>query len=460
VFSIIKETISDVMFFIYGHMRYNLYYKEINVQRDFVCLFCRDSINWYSVCCYCLIIICWFEERFLVKFLHTADWHLGASFYRVKMTEDQAFVLDQIRELIAEERPDFMVVAGDIYDRSVPPSDAVELLDYILNEIVLGLKVPIILIAGNHDSQERLDFGTKFMARQGLYMAGRVNLWNQPLQFEDTHGPFYVLPLTYAEPSIVRERYNNSYTLSENQDEINVFDHNMALSTMVKKMTTNIPNNVRTIAIAHAFVAGGMVSDSERQLSVGGAGNVDLNIFNRFTYTALGHLHRPQFVGSEKVRYSGSLLKYSFSEALHDKGVDIVEIDKVGNVTVRTKKFSFRHDVRCINGKMSELTCFPERYGDINDYLMVTLEDDGPVLDAMGRLKSIYPNILHIERPTIQRSLKLQGIEGDHRKQELFPMFQSFYHQVTGEPLSVEAADMFKLVVSNNVSCVKEEGLV
>ena len=395
-----------------------------------------------------------------MKFIHTADWHLGASFYRVKMTEEQSFVLDKLIKLIADERPDFMVVSGDIYDRSVPPSDAVELLDYTLNEIALGLKVPIVLIAGNHDSQERLDFGTKFMSRQGLYMAGRVNPKTQPLKFEDEHGPFMVLPLTYAEPAVVKERYAKDMSSEEDNEKVGVFDHNMALKTMAEHMSYLVPSGMRTIAVAHAFVTGGLVSDSERQLSVGGSGNVDAGIFAKFTYTALGHLHRPQFIGSEKIRYSGSLMKYSFSEASHDKGVDVVEIDGTGGVKVRTEKLDARHDVRCVKGKISDLLDHPSLYGKRDDYLMITLEDEGPVLDAMGRLKTVYPNLLHIERPVVQRSLKLHGPEGDHRKQELYPMFASFYQRVTGEPLSDAEADMFKSVIDEAVSLGKEGGLV
>jgi len=361
-----------------------------------------------------------------MRIIHTSDWHLGRIFHGTHLTDDQAYILDQLVHLIGDARPDVLLIAGDVYDRSVPPTEAVKLLDEVLSRILLDHKVPILLIAGNHDSPERLGFGTRLMALQGLHIVGQIGNGLMPVVVRDSDGPVYFCPLPYAEPSVVRERFG----------EPEVTSHDLALLTLVKHATASIPPGSRTVALAHAFLAGGEGSESERPLSVGGTGTVDASYFLPFHYAALGHLHQPQPARSGHIRYAGSLMKYSFSEALHQKSVTLVDMDGAGNTTFEAVSLSPRRDVRCLKGLMSELLAGPQNGESREDYLMVTLEDTGAILDAMGKLREVYPNILHLERPDLFEGGKLRGPAGDHRRLSERDLFSSFFEQVTGDPLS------------------------
>src|SRR3954464_6712037 len=254
-----------------------------------------------------------------MRFLHTADWHLGRLFHGVHLTDDQRHVLNQVVEIARDSRPDVVLVAGDIYDRAVPPPEAVELLDEILSRLVIELKLPVVLIAGNHDSPGRLHFGSRLLAERRLYVTGHLPARCEALVLEDAHGPvsFYAIP--YAEPSTVRQCLECP----------EVTDHNAAMAAILARVRENCPVSPRSVIVAHAFVAGGQECESERPLSVGGAGTVDVSCFAGFDYVALGHLHRPQKIHCPGglVQYSGSLLKYSFDEADHSKSVTLVEMD-------------------------------------------------------------------------------------------------------------------------------------
>lgn len=386
-----------------------------------------------------------------MRFIHTADWHLGRLFHGLHLTEDQAYVLDRFVDLVRDVRPDALIVAGDVYDRAVPPPEAVTLLDDVLCRLVLDLEVPVVMIAGNHDSPDRLGFGSRLLAPQRLHVFGSATAEPGRVTFRDEHGPVHVYALPYAEPPVVRQCL----------DEDGVRTHDDAMRAQLERVRAAHPAGERSIVVAHAFVAGCAESESERPLSVGGAGTVDAACFAGFDYVALGHLHRPQWVagrsgddrpndshgaaeaaepereGRSRARYSGSLLKYSFSEADQPKSVSIVEMDADGHCVVEEIGLEPRRDVRRIEGELAELL---ERGKDDprrDDYIMARLLDRGALLDPMGKLRDVYPNVLHIERPFLTEGRSGSGgPRPDHRRMTDDELFADFVRDVTGEPLT------------------------
>lgn len=375
-----------------------------------------------------IVILLYGKGCFVMRLLHTSDWHLGRIFHGVHLVDDQAHVLEQLVDLVRDSGVDAVLVSGDVYDRAVPPTEAVALLDEVLARILLECRVPVIMISGNHDSPERLGFGTRLLARQGLHLVSRVSGIIEPVVLRDLHGPVYFCPLPYAEPPVVRDRLNVPEAL----------DHQRSLGLLIDRLLAQVPAGARTVALAHAFVAGGEESESERPLSVGGTGIVDAACFHPFHYAALGHLHGSQQAGNERIRYAGSLLKYSFAESARRKSVTLVEMDGAGEVRTEEIHLVPRRDVRCIEGYLDELLSGRIDGGNSEDYLMVTLKDTGAILDAIGKLRAIYPNVLHIERPWFNRGGELSGPGGDHRRVSEADLFASFFKQVTGEVLEDE----------------------
>lgn len=374
-----------------------------------------------------------------MRFLHTSDWHLGRIFHGVHLTEDQAHVLAQFTDLVRETKPDAIIIAGDIYDRAVPPIEAVELLNELVCQILLEYKVPIIMIAGNHDSAERLGFGSRLLSGQGLYVVGSLTKEIEPITLYDDHGPVFFAPLTYGEPALVRERL----TCPE------VSNHEQAMQAMIQQVRNKIPLGARSVAIAHAFIAGSMESESERPLSIGGSSMVSSAVFQPFSYTALGHLHNSQQAGGNIIRYSGSLLKYSFGEASQQKGINLIEIDQQGTVTVEKISLSPRRDVRCIKGYFNDILRQSLEETSREDYLLVTLLDSEPILDAMGKLREIYPNVLQIESPRFSKTGVLSGLTTDHRKLSEQDLFAAFFTQMTGESMTTEQQTQLVAVIED-----------
>jgi len=276
-----------------------------------------------------------------MRFVHTADWHLGRILHGVHLTEDQAYVLDELIEIVRDARPDVVIVAGDIYDRAVPPQDAVSLLDDVLSRLVAKVGVPVVLIAGNHDSPERLSFGARLLANSNLHVFGPLLPEYRPVVLEDNYGPVNIYAIPFAEPPVVREKIGGN----------DIRDHDSALRQILQHIRAKQPTDRRSILVVHAAVVGGKTSDSERPLSIGGSETVDPAIFEGFDYVALGHLHQPQSSGEDHIQYSGSILKYSFSEASHRKSVTIVEMDATGKCAIERIVLSPRRDVRRIKGK-------------------------------------------------------------------------------------------------------------
>ncbi|MDF1507129.1 exonuclease SbcCD subunit D [Robertmurraya sp. DFI.2.37] len=381
-----------------------------------------------------------------MKFIHTADWHLGKLVHGLYMTEDQRIVLNQFVKLVEDEKPDAVVIAGDLYDRSVPPIDAVELLDEILFKINVELNTPIIAIAGNHDSAERLSFGSSWYRNSHFYLTGKIQKTFQPIHLNGVN--FYLVP--YAEPGMIRHLL----------DDDSIHSHQDAMKAMIGTIEKTLNINEPNVFVGHAFVLGGSTSESERTLSVGGSGCVGQELFVPFSYTALGHLHSPDAIKHDKIFYSGSLLKYSFSEAKQKKSVQIVEMNENGTFQIRYHSLAPKKDMRELEGHLEELLD-PSFYGKqkLDDYLKITLHDEGALLDPINKLRQVYPNVLHLERKIaladLKKSEQKMTVQGEEKKSEL-ELFTQFYQEMTTADFTPEKKQVMADVIDKVLS---EEGV-
>lgn len=386
-----------------------------------------------------------------VKLFHTADWHLGKLVQGVYMTDDQRYVLNQFIDCIEAERPDAVIIAGDLYDRAVPPAEAVELLDEVLERIVIGLDTPVLAIAGNHDSPDRIGFGSRMMESRGLYLAGQLRDHMKPVVLRDEFGEVHVHLVPYADPAQVRHAFGD--------DAIRT--HDDAMRAITARLEELMDPNARHIFVGHAFVtprgeAAANTSDSERPLSIGGAEHVSAAYFAKFHYTALGHLHGAHHVWNETIRYAGSPLKYSVSEERHVKGFYAVELDGEGRATAEKRLLMPLRDMRRVTAYIEEL----ERHEYNEDYVYVTLLNENPVLYPMEKIRAVYPNAMHVERrpagaeePDAEAVLRRET----ERRSELDPVehFASFYREVKGMPLDDGKR---KMIAEAYEALLREEG--
>ena len=386
-----------------------------------------------------------------MRLIHTADWHLGRLFHNQHLTADQDYVLRQLVELAADVEPAAVIVAGDLYDRAVPPTEAVDLLDRVLTELVDRLGVPVIAIAGNHDSAVRVGFASRLLRERGLHLVGELAQAASPIILRDEHGPVRVSALPYADPAEARAVY----------DVADIHDQQAVTSAGVARALATAEPHERHVLVAHAFVAGGVESESERPLSVGGAQQVSVGTFAGFDYVALGHLHRPQSCGSDTVRYAGSLLKYSFAEHAHEKSVSVVDIGPRGSapgeagqagraaVSVETVALSPRRDVRRVEGTLAELLRRGASDPCRDDYMLASLLDDGALFDPIGRLRAVYPNTLAVERPAYEHA----GAGGPDRPRpgsvSDVKLFEAFFSYVTDGELGDARRDALAGVIDS-----------
>lgn len=376
-----------------------------------------------------------------MKIFHTADWHIGKLVNAVHMTGDQAIVLDQLCSMIREHRPDAVVIAGDLYDRSVPPVEAVELLDRTLHAIVHDLDTPVIALAGNHDSNERVGFASALLAESGLHMSGTLTKEIPPVVLSDAHGPVHFFPIPYADTPVVRALFDD--------ESIKTADD--AMRRILSAVTGRMDPGVRSVAVAHGYVvkSGELpeTSESERPLSLGGTESIDASLFEPFTYTALGHLHSPQRAGSERIRYAGSLLKYSLSEVSQKKGVTVVDIAADGSVETSFLQFRPRRDMRIIRGELAELISQKSvSSGNPEDYVFAVLTDKGELLDPMARLRSVYPNVLGMEREARAAGSGSSASAGFKGRTAL-GLFEDFAASMTGETCPPELIEGMKPII-------------
>jgi exonuclease SbcD len=379
-----------------------------------------------------------------MKFIHTADLHIGKNVNEFSMLKEQEHVLNQILSIAKEEKVDALLIAGDIYDRSVPSSEAVVLLDTFLSKAI-NLGIQVFAISGNHDSPERIGFAYDILKRKGLYMCGMLHKEMSHVEWEDAYGKVNIYLLPFAKPAQVRYLHED--------------DKVVTCEDSVRKMISNteINQQERNLLITHHFVTSGSVepecSDSETRISIGGTDNVDSSVFEPFDYVALGHIHGPQRIGRDTIRYSGSPIKYSFSEVYHKKSVTLIELKEKGNIDLRVRELSPLHDMRRIKGELNELLK-EEIYkqADVNDYLQVTLTNKQELLDPMGTLRSIYPNVMQIIFEKNMRKNETTFEAGHSQKRKtMFELYHDFFEYVTGDSFEGESEAVMRDLIEDEL---------
>lgn len=319
-----------------------------------------------------------------MKIMHLSDLHLGKRVNGFDMIEDQRYILNKIIEEVKKEKPDAVVIAGDIYDTSIASASAMNLFEHFITNLN-NEKVKVFILAGNHDSVERISFGSDFFSHQEIYFSRAYEGSVRPIVLKDEYGEvnFYMLP--FVKPIVVRAYFEDKEIKS----------YTDALAAAIEEM--EIDMNKRNIIVAHQFITGAERSDSE-EISVGGSDNISASVFDGFDYVALGHLHRPQKVEKETIRYSGSPLKYSFSEAKHNKSITIIELKEKGNIEIRLIPLIPKRDLIEIKGKFNDLTTSnPKNNANKDSYVKVVLTDDNELVGAMSKLRDFYPNIMQME---------------------------------------------------------------
>ncbi|MEF1247701.1 exonuclease SbcCD subunit D [Vibrio owensii] len=362
-----------------------------------------------------------------MKFIHTSDWHLGRQFHNVSLLDDQQAVLDQLIQYIENNPVDAVVVAGDIYDRSVPPTIAIELLNKVVKRICGELNTPMILISGNHDGAERLGFGSEQMKNAGLHIISNFEDMLTPVVIETESAgqvAFYGMP--YNDPEQVRFAYQEP-----------VSTHDQAHKLLAEKIAEQFQSEQRNVLVSHCFVDGAIESESERPLSIGGSDRVSHEHFLNFDYVALGHLHQPQKKGEEYIRYSGSLMKYSFGEQNQKKGFTLVEIDQNGFVSAEHFNLTAPHEMRIVEGELEQVIEQGKTDPKNEDYLLVRLMDKHAILNPMEKLRTVYPNVLHLEKPGMLIGVEQEMAQAKLARSEI-DMFRDFFSEAQDSQLSQE----------------------
>lgn len=360
-----------------------------------------------------------------MKFLHLADLHLGKRVNGFSMLEDQAHILRQILAILDDEQPDGVLIAGDVYDKSVPSVEAVGLLDGFLTEL-RARGVPVLLISGNHDSPERLAFGGRVMDSCGIHISPVYDGALAPVTLQDAFGPVHVWLLPFVKPAHVRRWFPDA----------DIESYTDAMAEAVAHM--DIDTAARNVLVTHQFVTGGARSGSE-ELSVGGTDNVDSGVFAPFDYVALGHLHGAQHIGRETIRYAGSPLKYSFSETRQHKSVTVVTLGEKGDVQVRTVALTPLRELREIRGSYDELTArsFYEHTTYRSDYLHLILTDEQDVFDAMSRLRTIYPYLMTLDYDNARtRAAGGMFVPAGMERRTPLELFEALYKRQNHQPMS------------------------
>lgn len=372
-----------------------------------------------------------------MRLLHTADWHLGRLFHNLSLLEDQRHVLNQLLEIVDRDAVDAVLIAGDIYDRSVPPAAAVTLLDDVLGELCEKRGLPVIMISGNHDGAERLGFGARHLRQAGLHILSDLSACDHPVTLSINGADVDVFGIPYADPEYVRSQF-----------AVDVRDFAGAHRYLVERINTQRQVGRPTVLMSHCFVDGGSASDSERPLTLGGAESVAWEPMQPFDYVALGHLHGPQYRGGEHIRYSGSLLKYSFSEANQRKGVTLVDIGPEGVNQIEHRPLTPRREVRVLEGELAELLVQDRADAQADDYLLVRLTDRHAILDPMGKLREVYPNVLHLEKPGMLEARGRQQLDRERLQFSALDMFSDFFTQTSGDTMSDEQATAMRELIT------------
>ena len=393
-----------------------------------------------------------------MRFLHTADWHLGRIFYGQYLTDDQTYVLEhQFFTILKEEKIDGILLAGDVFDRAVPPIEAIELWDSIITRLAMDYKMPLFVVSGNHDGAERLEVGRSMLGQSGIHIWGSPHHALRPFEFESSDGKVAICPMPFSEP----RRISDALGFSKNEsklvdtdmtegslftyvdtneletDALNLHNYDQMYQAWSNYLRNQVPKGMRSIAISHAFVMGGEVGGSERTLSVGGSEQVSPHVFKDFHYTALGHLHGPQRMGADYIRYSGSPLKYSFDEHMQKKSFTIIDMDTKGQVDISTIPVEPKRDVVILEGYFEDLLNNKELQAKHkDDYVQARLLDTMPIMDGMAKLRQVYNRCMTID--LVGRVAAPVNDMGDAVFKELNEreLFNQFAETVWKEPLT------------------------
>ena len=393
-----------------------------------------------------------------MRFLHTADWHLGRIFYGQYLTEDQAHVLEnQFFSILKDEKIDGILLAGDVFDRAVPPIEAIELWDSIITRLAMDYKVPLFVVSGNHDGAERLEVGRSMLSRSGIHIWGSPHHALQPFEFEGADGKVAICPMPFSEPRRIGDALGLgaivskpvdidmsedslfSYVETDEQEpaSLNLHNYDQMYQAWSNHLRNQVPKGMRSIAISHAFVMGGDVGGSERTLSIGGSEQVSPQVFKDFQYTALGHLHGPQRMGADYIRYSGSPLKYSFDEHTQKKSFTIIDMNAKGNVDISTIPVEAKRDIVILEGYFEDLLNNKELQAKHkDDYVQARLLDTMPIMDGMAKLRQVYHRCMTID--LVGRLAAPIADMGDAVFKELNEreLFNQFAESVWKEPLT------------------------
>lgn len=372
-----------------------------------------------------------------MKLFHLSDLHIGKRVNEFSMIEDQKYILKRILDLAEEEKPDGIILAGDIYDKQIPSAEAVQVFDEFITRLA-GRAIPVFIISGNHDSAERLAFGGRLLNSRGIYLSPVYDGSVTKIPLKDQYGTVWIHLLPFIRPSTVRHVFENEADL--------VTDVQTAAETVIRHMEIDLKD--RNILVAHQFVTGASRCESE-DVQVGGLDNIDAAVFTPFDYTALGHIHSPQNVGTDRVRYCGTPLKYSFSEVDQEKSITVVELEKKG--TVRTSLLPLKplRDMKKLRGTYLELT---DRsfYRDMNreDYIQVTLTDEDDVPDGLQKLRVIYPNIMQLlyDNQRTKTTQEVDAAQAVEKKTEM-ELFYEFYELQNNQPMTKQQKDFAEQLI-------------
>ena len=393
-----------------------------------------------------------------MRFLHTADWHLGRIFYGQYLTDDQAHVLEnQFFSILKDEKIDGILLAGDVFDRAVPPIEAIELWDSIITRLAMDYKVPLFVVSGNHDGAERFEVGRSMLSQSGIHIWGSPHHALQPFEFEVSDGKIAICPMPFSEPRRIGDALGLGTTASKTVDidmtedslfssvetneqepvSLNLHNYDQMYQAWSNHLRNQVPKGMRSIAISHAFVMGGDVGGSERTLSIGGSEQVSPQVFKDFQYTALGHLHGPQRMGADYIRYSGSPLKYSFDEHTQKKSFTIVDMDAKGNVDISTIPVEAKRDVVILEGYFEDLLNNKELQAKHkDDYVQARLLDTMPIMDGMAKLRQVYHRCMTIDLVGRVATPMADMDEAVFKELNERELFNQFAETVWKEPLT------------------------
>lgn len=361
-----------------------------------------------------------------MKLIHLSDLHLGKRIYGYSMMEDQRYILEQILGIVENEKPEGVILAGDLYDKSIPPADAVRLFDWFLTELSRR-NLSVFAISGNHDSAERIAFGSGLMSGKGVHLSPVYDGEVKKIELKDEYGPVYIWLLPFLKPVMVRQ------ALKEEKIE----GYQNAVETVIGRM--DMDPSKRNVIVAHQFVTGASLCESE-EINVGGLDQIGAEVFADFDYTALGHIHSPQRAGSDRIRYCGTPLKYSFSEAEQTKSVTVVELHEKGKVEIRTVPLTPLRDMRKIRGTYMELMS-PSFYqaGNREDYMHITLTDEEDIPDGLQKLRVVYPNLMQLTYDNLRTQSNQEiCVEEDVEQKSELELFEDFYRIQNNQGLSEE----------------------